>query len=355
MKGIAIIFMLFHHLFRDPKRYTGYIVDCTPFPEPAINWVAASFKICVAMFTFLSAYGITLNYRKLSAEYRFSGKDATRQSTRRLVSLLGGYEFLFWLIILLDLFVIKSGRFVKIYGTGLRSVMNCLIDAAGLAKLVSLPNFLGTYWYMSLAIILIVLMPLLLKLYRSLGGAVVLFGSLLFYVLFPMTRDHQYAFLPNYLFSMVLGMVSADQNLIVLMDQKLCRQNRLFCRILSCSGGVLLVLGFLLLRQKGKDTFLMPICDGLIAFLLCFVVYAGLGRIPVLKKVLEILGKYSMNIFLVHELFRIIWCRDFIYSFQKWWLIFLVLFAVSFAAAVLIELLKKLLRYDRFVNWLRRS
>lgn len=64
-------------------------------------------------------------------------------------------------------------------------------------------------------------------------------------------------------------------------------------------------------------------------------------RIPVINKILEFLGRHSMNIFLVHTFFRYIFFRDFIYGFKYFWLIVLVLFGVSLGVTMLIELLKK--------------
>lgn len=63
VKGIAIIMMIFHHCFLSAARYKGQIVLFMPFSEEFINDFALSMKICVAIFTFLSACGMTLSYK----------------------------------------------------------------------------------------------------------------------------------------------------------------------------------------------------------------------------------------------------------------------------------------------------
>lgn len=63
VKGIAIIMMIFHHCFLSAARYKGQIVLFMPFSEEFINDFALSMKICVAIFTFLSAYDMTLSYK----------------------------------------------------------------------------------------------------------------------------------------------------------------------------------------------------------------------------------------------------------------------------------------------------
>ena len=80
VKGMAIIMMVLHHSFMMPERYKGMNVIFTPFAEEQFNWICWSFKICVAVFTFLSAFGITLSYKQENASY-----DLTADQTQRLI------------------------------------------------------------------------------------------------------------------------------------------------------------------------------------------------------------------------------------------------------------------------------
>ena len=66
LKGIAIICMLIHHLFLDPSRYKGYSVDFWPLTETITTHIALAMKLCVAIFVMLSAYGMTLSYKKIN-------------------------------------------------------------------------------------------------------------------------------------------------------------------------------------------------------------------------------------------------------------------------------------------------
>ncbi len=69
VKGVAIILMLFHHCFLNAARYEGQIVSFSPFNEADVNYWCLFFKICVPIFVFLSAYGITISYKKVDAGY----------------------------------------------------------------------------------------------------------------------------------------------------------------------------------------------------------------------------------------------------------------------------------------------
>ena len=75
-----------------------------------------------------------------------------------------------------------------------------------------------------------------------------------------------------------------------------------------------------------------------------------LNRIPVLSKILEILGIYSMDIFLIHNLIRARWFYDFTYSFGHWALIALVLLCDSLGVSFLLEKIKKLVRYNHLIG-----
>ena len=60
IKGAAICFMLFHHLFAFPERVTeGTFVSLWYFNETNLAVCLGAFgRICVPIFTFLSGYGI---------------------------------------------------------------------------------------------------------------------------------------------------------------------------------------------------------------------------------------------------------------------------------------------------------
>ena len=75
-----------------------------------------------------------------------------------------------------------------------------------------------------------------------------------------------------------------------------------------------------------------------------------LKRIPILNRALMYIGNHSLNIFLIHTFIRYEYLNDFTYSFKYALLIPFILLAISFALSVAVELLKKLIRYDKFVS-----
>lgn len=55
IKGIAILFLMFHHCFLSGDRYRNLQVVFSPFSESIVNYIAAFLKICVPIFVFFNS------------------------------------------------------------------------------------------------------------------------------------------------------------------------------------------------------------------------------------------------------------------------------------------------------------
>ena len=64
VKGVAILMMLWHHLFY-PGNYAEFTLNCWPIMESQAVHIALFSKICVSLFAFISGYGLFLSYRKV--------------------------------------------------------------------------------------------------------------------------------------------------------------------------------------------------------------------------------------------------------------------------------------------------
>lgn len=91
LKGIAVIFLLYHHLFNSPSMYQNFEVSFFPLTERIVNLLSWFGKNCVSFFAFLSAYGLAVSYMKLSEK---KGA-ADGWIKRRLLKLYKGYWFVF--------------------------------------------------------------------------------------------------------------------------------------------------------------------------------------------------------------------------------------------------------------------
>lgn len=95
IKGIAIILMLFHHLFRIPDLYKGYEIIWFPLSENLVVSLADMSKICVALFVFISGYGMALKMKK-SAKVKFADQ---------LINLISRFILLFIPIMIAGQFI----------------------------------------------------------------------------------------------------------------------------------------------------------------------------------------------------------------------------------------------------------
>lgn len=179
-KGIAILMLLAHHLFYSQGRIEanghGQAVSFAPFPDTAVIAVSQSLKVCVAVFVFISAYGM---YTQLKGRFTQAdptdGKASEKASAlyvgERLVKLYVNFWVVFIPFTLLG-FAVSDHTYATVYGGHgiVRAIGYCAIDFMGLAEMFGTPTFNETWWYLSLAIALIVLMPLLTVLATGLAA-----------------------------------------------------------------------------------------------------------------------------------------------------------------------------------------
>lgn len=357
VKGMAIIFMLFHHCFLAPDRYAGKSVSFFPFPEWIVNDVALAMKICVAIFVFLTAYGITLSFKRINNEYILSRKKIENMMIRRYVKVMSGFIFIF---LLLQIFSVVTGKgwYTHIYGKKPISIFYFLIDMFGLAQLFHTPTFISTFWYMSLAQIIIFVLPCMILLYKKCGATVVIALSILVSVLFPVPTANasykkSYAFFSIYIVCMAVGMLAADRNLLARMKSHNPIKNfPVVGKSIKFIIYMVVIIMLLYVRHICRLTTLLPSLEGILSLLVIGFFFEFINDIPIIKNILDILGKYSMDIFLIHSFIRAAWYYDFTYSFKNAYLIIVVLLIVSLGVSMIVEWIKKLIKFDRGVQWI---
>jgi len=79
--------------------------------------------------------------------------------------------------------------------------------------------------------------------------------------------------------------------------------------------------------------------------LLIYVIYLNMNISQNAKKIMQILGKHSFNIFLFHTFIYYYWFRNLLYSLNNPILIFLTLLVVTLVISVGMELVKNYIGY----------
>lgn len=337
-KGIAIILMLFHHLFYKADTYSGFIINFSPFSEERINFYALLGKICVAIFVFISGYGIAASYRKVFQYKKADIKEIISFIWKRLWKL----ETFYWFAFILTLICQPLGRTIfDAYGTEFKSiVIYFFIDFFGLSYLFSTPTLNPTWWYMTLAILIIVLMPFIMNLIEKIGVSLVLIVGIS--VLFFLNASNPNTF---YLFSLCLG-AGCFENRMFERIGNLWREKRWGIWIKSCIS----IVTFLILLSLRTNYNYFGIVDGLLAMNLAALSSLFFIHIPIISSVIQYLGKHSGNIFLIHNQIYSYYFQSFIYSLGHWTVILFALLVVSLFVSILMEILKKALRYNKYMG-----
>ena len=356
MKGIAIIILLFHHCFLNTQRWATvpyeklattkgwgyYPISFAPFSSHTIQYLASFSKICVAMFVFMTGYGMWVSYE--------SHKKKTTMSNyikKRMVTLMTGFLIIF---VVTEILAIPTGRFIEVYGHDFRSVVYMIIDALGLAKLLGTPLFCLTWWYMSLAIVLIMIFPFVHSIMEKYQWIVVVAS-----IIVPRACGFgQSTDLFRYLLAYTLGMYFAQHDLLARIKEKFMEQN-VAGKLLSL---IVSLIGLAVIIKCRQNAWIgwkyLDFWDGFAAMYVIVLSYIYILNGKWIVKGLGFLGKHSMNIFLIHSFYRDVFFHEFTYSFYYAWLDYIVLMAISLVTSIVLEWFKKLIRYEKFIDWVKR-
>lgn len=330
-KGFFILAMVFHHVFAgemDPwiNKASG---GETPY---LLSQISLFCKVCVGGFAFLSAYGIT---RKLMSETSSPAKENTIIITR-----LTKFYFSFWPIFILGIIgtvlfgeVSLADTYQNPYAYKFSWVLP-IVDGLGLADLLGTPTINRSWWYISVALFIILATPLYNQLYSKFKFA---FAGAICILPFALGNPDS-----NILFTIpVMGVLFAREDLFPKM--KAAGEGKRGIWILK------LLLSFAMLYTS------FELCNSLLAlailplgtFACMYFCYIILADIPALRNILEFFGKHSANIFFVHTFFYYYWFTYRIYMLENKFFIYGAVFGASLLVSILVELMKKIVRYNK--------
>ena len=325
IKGVAICFMLWHHLFFTFSDYGEWVQN-----------TAYLGKVCVAMFLFVSAYGLTIQYSKLkSIKYKLPGfVDTIKFQGKRLLKLYINYWFVFLLFVPIGIFFFYRSLQIS-YGDHVNYFKSVVIDLLGMQGFQS---YNITWWFYQLIIILYLIFPLLYIAVKKMNLLILVFCFLILGVhicSIPIVR--------YWLFPFVLG-ISCAMN----RDKISSFLNRTDWKILFiCNLCLLFSVAFLRLEEWRFGGIGM---DGFFTLTLILFIKIAVHKVNIISLVFDYLGKHSMNIFLIHTFIFNYFYSAFIYSFKYPFLIFIVLIACSLVISILIEYCKKIIRIYALEN-----
>ena len=348
VKGIAIIMMMFHHCFIEIPVLDQYGVSFGSLSREKVVWVCLWLKICVSLFAFVSGYGLYTSYKKKNGS-------KVEWVIRRLIKTLSG----FWIVFILAGIVCQliDQRYTRVYfADGItQGIFSSFVSFMGLSNLFGMQQLISTWWYMSAAVIFIVMTPFFSGLLEKYGRILVP----LFVVIIPRLLNLTYPTEDNaafgFVFIFIIGMCAAQGDILnhylEVCQEKITGGKKV---LLFIAESVALIV--ICRWSSGLDvTRFWEICYGITPFLLIVYVQKYLFKIRPVHTVLEFLGKHSMNIYLVHTFIRNLYLKDVTYSFGYflWTAVFCLMSALLIS--IILEGLKRLIRYNVWIEWLQEK
>lgn len=313
IKGVAILMMLFYHLFgRDDL---GDL--CTPLlyigNTPLVKYLS---NACypVSFFMILSGYGLTYCYKKDQLNPSIQGK--------RILKLYVHY----WLILLI---FVTIGHFIKpdIYPNDLLHV---------LANIVGIRcTYNGETWFLlPYAIISLLSWWIIDFVYHLNEKHKIIITLIIYSIVFLTTRYIVYHQLENTtLLTILLQPFFIVQltfyfSLGILLFRLLENEPTALKAVKPTIYCIIIIVLFII-----KSMIKVTIADGLYAFIIIFCIsHLQLHRL--FHNVLYKLGQYSMPMWMTHTFFAVYLFQDFIYGFKYPLLIWLILITISYLVSI---------------------
>ena len=337
-KAIAVILMLFHHLFRKSTFIDTYEISVPSFMGiEALTRLGTDARVCVWIFVFLSAYGISLKLQQNK-----DGKSVVQMLYKQWWSLMKPYWFVYVALFLLSFTWSKSaydfyeGNWVRIF-----------MDFFGCSEFVGVDLWMGGWWYMCFAQALLIALPLLLSLVDKMGIFSVPLAYFAIQYIGPGFKSASGGYYSNYLYAVLLAIIFVKYDLFNRFSKKPKG-------ILSILEAVGLLFAFYLFADwkvtiaASEFSSIAMIFSALSVVALCLFVQKYV-TISWLEKPLAFIGKHSGNIYLVHlAVYRfypkVVFCTKTVLGSLA------VLLGVSLLISLALEALKKLLHYDQFIS-----
>lgn len=320
IKGIAILFMLWHHQFLNTTEYGAFALS-----------LAVVFKVCVAIFLFVSGYGLTKQYGNLD-QRRF--RTAIVFLLRRFISFFLQYWFCFVLVVLVgNLF---GYSFQEAY-PAMRNTLKCFIlDFFGQ---MGYSSYLHPWWFNKMIIQLYLAFPFLFLLlsnkYTTWIGLALIIPLQLYAKIIP---GSVFCLVEGGIPAFYLGMVLARRSTVPPFPG-------IFWRVVLKSIAIISIVGLAVLHNHvlQDSPYLAILIRALLAASIVWVFKSFEGsRIPLFP----FLGKYSAIMYLTHVL--LIQLIPSVLYYPKFSLLAFIIFAVaSLSVSIVIDWLQKVSHYDK--------
>lgn len=149
LKGIAVLMLVFHHCYRTAAKFEQYDVVFCGLSASQVITAAEICKICVAIFAFVSGYGLMYGYT-IDKKKR-NTRSISAWTLRHILSVMSGFWFVSVIFYGIYICLARNG----FYKWGENAVEKCfciLADVCGVSSFLGTKSLNGAWWYMSAAV-----------------------------------------------------------------------------------------------------------------------------------------------------------------------------------------------------------
>ena len=344
IKGFAICAMLFHHLFYATNAYGDFTQQ-----------LAIICKVCVSMFLFVSGYGMAVQYSKIDSHRIWN---RIIKTLKFLLKRFSKFYLNYWaiFIILVPLGVFVLGRSLSVaYGTE-NSIWSSL--AKDILGIQGTESYIVTWWFNALIISLYILFPFL---YWTMKRSILAIGFLILLFLWPREYIVENFFYIFYLWNSNLVIYTLIFTLGIFTALHTELINKILNKIpviLTFILGVSISFILCFVRQTWAIEYMDAIAtDAFITIFIVLSVTAFCRKTKLRITPLAILGKHSMNIYLIHTFILMFFFPVYLLGTGFVPIIFIILLGESFAISMLLEYVKRKLHFyllqDKILHFLR--
>lgn len=327
-KGAAILLLLYYHIFaayNDLHFNLAQIAHC-----------------CVWIFVFLSGYGLTVSYGK--------SRQKSTSPLSWILKHIWSLEAFFW-----PHFLIGVALLYLWVGRGLMSqygkVWRIILDFFCLSDIFGQTHILSVWWYMGLAILIVLAVPLLVKVTDKIGYFIIpAVYALILLVPDLIVKDELTGPYQGYYLAAVLGVVAARKGLLnkyVTYIEKASSSRTIVLGLLYIFG--IISLGMMIVPAEALARFYLPQLIMTVNTVLVILLSVNIARAADVSKAFEFMGKLSDDMFIMHIVVRtVLW--DLIYIVDIPVVIYLLLLISSTLVTWGFKAIKKLAGYDKLVS-----
>lgn len=326
-KGVAMCLMILHHLFWN---VTEMGVDI--YGMVISQKIGILSKVCVSIFLILSGYGLN---KSVKNDYNI-GEFYKRHLSKIYIN--------YWFAVAVSLIVgaiFFTDKARSLIGDNVFNKV--ILNFTGLHYLTGYMGYNSSWWFITVIIVLYILFPLIRMLIKQYRHVFLIFSLILLFPDLIPFNILNIKFVAFNFFPFILGVYIAENRIfekINLTDEK---------KFIKFTRFMLIVIPFIYVahtRLKLGMSYEGYRLDTLFGLIIILFNLLYLSKINILNKSLVYVGKYSMDMFLIHGFITTLYTAEFIYGLKNPVIMFLVVLVISLLISVLFSKIKDVLRIN---------